>query len=176
MRRAVFEKFGRIASSVKPSVLRYFYRDLTGDNSASCDLEEAEIDKRVQEVIEMEPESPTTVIDLREVKHTESRTKFDVFWAEAEKYLNEDIGTAVDDRRHAQITHLAKAISIRDFRQQVASHCPEGTPPVLAQNTESSSVIALYWATTNSLYDTKAAVQEVLRRPTLCSCYFPIPA
>ena len=114
MRRATFEKFGRVAPTVKSAVLRYFYRDLTGDSSASHDLDEAESDKRVQEVIEMEP-----------VKHSQAKTKFDVFWAEAEKYLNEDVETAVDDRRHAQITHLAKAISVRSFRQ-VQSRCPEG--------------------------------------------------
>ncbi len=128
MRRAMFEKFGRVAPTVKSAVLQYFYRDLTGDSSASHDLDEAEIDKRVQEIIEMEPEDPTTIIDLREVKHAQAKTKFDVFWAEAEKYLNENVETAVDDRRHAQITHLAKAISVRDFRQQVQSRCPEGAP------------------------------------------------
>ena len=43
------------------------------------------------------------------------KTKYEGFWAEAEKFINEVIGTAVDDRRHCQVTHLAKAVSIRDF-------------------------------------------------------------
>jgi hypothetical protein len=30
MKRAMFEKFGRVTSSLKPAILRYFYRDLTG--------------------------------------------------------------------------------------------------------------------------------------------------
>lgn len=30
MRKAMFSKFGQIAPSVKPAMLRYFYRDLTG--------------------------------------------------------------------------------------------------------------------------------------------------
>ena len=38
------------------------------------------------------------------------------FRAEAAKYIEEDIGTDVDDRRHNTVTHLAKAISIRDSR------------------------------------------------------------
>ena len=63
----------------------------------------------------MEPEGPQTVFDLHEAQSTKGTTKFDVFWEEAEKYINEDVGTAVDDRRHATVTHLAKAISIRDF-------------------------------------------------------------
>ena len=56
------------------------------------------------------------------------RVTYEVFWAEAEKFINEDIGTAVDDRRHCQITHLARAISIRDFRDQVSGRCLEGSP------------------------------------------------
>ena len=46
------------------------------------------------------------------------------FLAEAEKFINEDIGTAVDDRRHCQVTHLARAISVRDFREQVFGSLP----------------------------------------------------
>lgn len=116
MRTAMFTKFGRIAPTAKSSTLRYFYRDLTGDASSSNDCGEAEIDERV---MQLQPDDPMVIIDLREVKHPERRTKYDVFWNEAEKFLNEDIGTAVDDRRHGQIAHLAKAISIRDFREQV---------------------------------------------------------
>ena len=50
------------------------------------------------------------------------------FWEECGKFLNEDVGVAVDDRRHGEITHLAKAISVRDFVDQVKARCPEGTP------------------------------------------------
>ena len=49
------------------------------------------------------------------------------FRDEAAKYIEEDIGTAVDDRRHNTVTHLAKAISIRDFRDQVKSRLPKHT-------------------------------------------------
>ncbi len=56
-----------------------------------------------------------------------SHPQYDVFWNEAEKFINEDVGMAVEDRRHGQVTHLARAISIRDFREQVTSRCPEGT-------------------------------------------------
>lgn len=34
----------------------------------------------------------------------------------------------MDDRRQCEVTHLAKAISIRDLREQVASRCPSDTP------------------------------------------------
>ena len=38
------------------------------------------------------------------------------------------MGKAVDDHRHLQVVHIAKAISVRDFKDQVAQRCPPGTP------------------------------------------------
>lgn len=52
------------------------------------------------------------------------KSKFNVFWDYCERFLNEEVSVAVDERRHGQITHLARAISLRDFRDQVA---PEDT-------------------------------------------------
>ncbi|XP_065895962.1 uncharacterized protein [Dysidea avara] len=75
----------------------------------------------------MEPDDPKTIVDLREVKHPEQKTKYEYFWKEAKRFLDEGIGAAVDDRRHLQITHLSTAISIRDFKEQVQARCPEGT-------------------------------------------------
>ena len=46
--------------------------------------------------------------------------KFNVFWDEAQKFINEDQGVAVDDRCHGEVTHLAKVISVRDLREQVS--------------------------------------------------------
>ena len=119
MREAMFEKFGRVSPGVKPAILRLFYRDLTGDCSASHDLPKSVIDERVHEMLNMEPEDPNTVVNLREVKNKESRTRFEHFWSEAKKYINEDLGVDVDDRRHGEVTHFAKAVSIRDLREQV---------------------------------------------------------
>ena len=56
-----------------------------------------------------------------------SKQNFDVFWSKAKEYLEEDIGTAVDDRRQSGVVHVAKAISVRDFRQQVRQRCPPDT-------------------------------------------------
>ena len=99
---------------------------MAADCSASHDTPEAVIDERVRSIILMEPEDPHTVVDLREVKSQETKTKYDVFWDEAKKYINEEIGVAVDDRRHNEVTHMAKAISVRDLCEQVASKCPQG--------------------------------------------------
>ena len=128
MRTEMFTKFGLVSPNVKPAVLRHFYRSLTGDMSSANDSSEAEIDERVLEVLSMEPEDSQTVFDLREVRTSHNVTKFDVFWEEAAKFIEEDVGTAVDDRRHGTVTHLAKAVSIRDFREQVKTRVPDGTP------------------------------------------------
>ena len=65
--------------------------------------------------------------DLRD--HFSGRqSKFDVFWQRAKEYLEEDVGTAVDDRRHSTVLHIAKAISVRDLCERVAARCPDGTP------------------------------------------------
>ena len=128
MRRAMFEKFGRVSHCVKPAVLHFFYRDLTGDASSSRTTQESIIDECVCEIINIEPEDPNTLVDLREEKSKETQAKFDVFWDEAQKFINEDLGVAVDDRRHGEIIHLVRAISIRDLREQVSTRCPPGTP------------------------------------------------
>ena len=51
----------------------------------------------MREMLSMEIKDPNTVVDLREVKNTDSKTRFDHFWSEAEKYINEDLGVAIDD-------------------------------------------------------------------------------
>ena len=53
---------------------------------------------------------------------------YNAFWDVPKKFLEEDVGTAVDDCRHTQVVHLAKAISFRDLREQVASRCQPDTP------------------------------------------------
>ncbi len=134
MKTAMFEKFGRISPQVKPAVLRYFYRDLTGkrtlfqiivfilkfyysgDHSAADSKQQALVDNRIRQIIDMEDVS--IVADLRSHNHGQT-SKYDNFWAECDKFLSEDVGEAVDDRRHGSITHMARAISVRDLKEQV---------------------------------------------------------
>ena len=37
------------------------------------------------------------------------------------------MGTAVDDRRHSTVVHIAKALSVRDLREKVIEQCPPST-------------------------------------------------
>ena len=124
IRSAMFEKFGRINYRVKLGTLRYFYRDLTGDESASSSTEQLMVVRRIQQVLEME--DPDVLPDLRAL-NLGKKNMFHTFWEECENFLNEDICTAVDDRRHSQIRHLARAISVRNLIEQVKQRCPAET-------------------------------------------------
>ena len=98
---------------------------MIGDDSASSTTEEAELDRRIQQLVDME--DPDILTDLR-CHNGSKESQFNVFWDYCQRFLNENVSVAVDDRRHRQITHLARAISLRDFRDQVQSLCPENTP------------------------------------------------
>ena len=71
-------------------------------------------------------EDPSVLPDLRALNSGQA-SRYDTFWGECAKFLSEEVGSAVDDRRHGQITHLARAISVRDLVEQVKSRCPPDT-------------------------------------------------
>ena len=79
---------------------------------------------RVKLILELE--DPEVVLDLRAL-NTECKSQYDVFWYECKKFLEESVGTPVDDRRHGEVTHLARAISMCDLQEQVKAWCPGGT-------------------------------------------------
>lgn len=79
------------------------------------------MDNRVRLYIEME--DPDIVLDLRSL-HSGTGSKFNVFWEECAKYLQEDVGLAAEERRHSEVTHLARVISVWDLLQQVSDRCP----------------------------------------------------
>ena len=99
MKRTLFTKFGRILKSIKPAVLRAFYREVSGDYSASS---KAVIDKRVQLIMDTEPEDPNKVIDLRSLNSSTGRAKY---WEHCSRVLNDSVGIAVDDRQHSSVVH-----------------------------------------------------------------------
>lgn len=93
--------------------------------SSSENLHQETVDERIQFILDSE--DPKIVDDLRHLNCGHSQ-KCEVFWIECKKYLEDVVQTAVDDRRHDEHTHLAKAISVRDLLEQVQKHCREGTP------------------------------------------------
>ena len=58
----------------------------------------------MQRLIDMEDQD--VIVDLHQHNHG-AASKYESFWNECGKFLKEDIGTAVDDRRHGEVTHLA---------------------------------------------------------------------
>ena len=73
----------------------------------------------------IEMEDANVAGDLRSLNHGQT-SKYDQFWEECEKFLNEE--TAVDDRRHGEVVHLARVISVRDLVEQVKSQCSDDIP------------------------------------------------
>ena len=127
MRQAAFQKYGLVSPSIKKAVLWHMYKDLVGDSSAAIITSQEEVDERVAAFFELEEPDLILIYDLHET-YTGKVSRFDVFWSKAKEFLEEDVGTAVDDRRHSQVVHLAKAILVRDLKEQVKSRCPADTP------------------------------------------------
>lgn len=119
LRKQLISRFGLISRSSNLSLLREFYRQATGDQSASVTMTESELDASLQEALEME--DPDLLINLRE-NNGHKGNKFASFWEKVAVYLNDS--TAVQDRRHGLVTYMAKAISIRDLIEEVAKMCP----------------------------------------------------
>ena len=117
MRRAMFYKFGLVTKNAKKSVLHHFYRDLTGDRATSPSPSEKDIDKRLSALFELE--EPDLLYNLRDANPGNQSNCYGVFWRMAKVFLEEDVGTAVDYWCHSQAVHVMKAISVRDFKQQV---------------------------------------------------------
>ena len=100
---------------------------LTGNVSAAETANEAKVDERVKLALELG--DPEITIDLREHNNGQPG-KYDVFWKIAAQFLEgkaADAVTAVDERRHDTIVHLATAISVNDLLHQIERECPSGT-------------------------------------------------
>ncbi|GBC46844.1 hypothetical protein GLOIN_2v1782174 [Rhizophagus irregularis DAOM 181602=DAOM 197198] len=95
------------ANTVKKSILRNIYKTLTQDSTAANCENKAEIDARVVRALHLG--DPNIVIDLRELNLGRPE-KYNVFWEYCQKFL------------------VAKAISVKDLRIQVAAICPDDTP------------------------------------------------
>ena len=108
-----------------PVALRAIFKELTGDQSAPANLNQSEIDKRF--TYAMLSEDPGIVVNLRHLPPEKKKDSFRDFFGETERYLSEEIGVAVQERRHGQQLYLAKAISLKDLHQRVTERVPPGT-------------------------------------------------
>ena len=83
-----------------------------GDASAASQLSEQEVNERVQLYVDIE--DPYIVLDLQSL-NSGQKSKYDAFWDEVQKFLQEGVGLAVEERRHSQVTHLARVIIVTDL-------------------------------------------------------------
>uniref|UniRef100_U9THL9 Uncharacterized protein n=2 Tax=Rhizophagus irregularis TaxID=588596 RepID=U9THL9_RHIID len=111
----------------KPSALRTIYRMLTGEISAAENAIEAKVDECVRFALELG--DPKITIDLRE--HNDGQPgKYNDFWKITAQFLAgkaADTVTAVDERRHDTVVHLATAISVNDLLHQIKHECSPET-------------------------------------------------
>ena len=91
----MYDMFGLEIPSTKRSVLRHLYKKLVSDSSAAANLHQSEIDERVAALFELE--EPSLVYDLIRDHYGGRQSKFDMFWQMAKEYLEEEVGSAVDD-------------------------------------------------------------------------------
>ena len=49
MRRAAFRRFGRLTPKLSSVAFNYMYKELTGDQSAATNIDQAEIEKRSED-------------------------------------------------------------------------------------------------------------------------------
>jgi hypothetical protein len=130
LRKEFTDCFGR-ATNCKAAFLREAYHRLTGDASAPETRKQAEVDERINRILD--EEDTDLIWDLRS-QNSGRHEHYSVFLEQCQSYISSTIETAVDERRHDTvaegdvITHLADALSVRDLHEEVVKKCPEGTP------------------------------------------------
>ena len=80
MKTAFGSKFGSVSPGMKHVILHAQYRELTNDASAPTNLNETEINERMEDA--------DIVVDLRHL-NSGRKTCYNVFWSECKKFLNE---------------------------------------------------------------------------------------
>ncbi|CAB4000610.1 Hypothetical predicted protein [Paramuricea clavata] len=91
MRREFVQLFGLVANK---AVLRYAYRTLTGDCSAAETLQEAEVDRRLEQVVD--EQDPDLLWDCRHCNQGRP-LEYDDFLNKCRETISASIETAVDD-------------------------------------------------------------------------------
>ena len=77
------------------------YKQQTGDCSASANLVESEVDARINQMVDFE--DPDLIYDLR--ANSKCEEKYQIFLEQCQQYIDSQVQTAVDDRRHSMDNH-----------------------------------------------------------------------
>lgn len=111
--------------SVKPALLRSMYNFLREDASAPVNAAIASVDYRLEECL-LAADDPDLVYDLCRNNGRVCDTRYDPFWEELQRYLDEK--AAVHERRQADHLYLPFAVSVDSLRREITSRLPDDTP------------------------------------------------
>ena len=93
MRSEFIQSFGKVTGT-KSAILGEAYRRLANDQSAATNLDQDLVDKRVQELLDMEDPG----VDNKGLPE-----KYLEFLAECKRFIDGVVETAVDDRRYDNV-------------------------------------------------------------------------
>ena len=74
----------------------------------------------MRDVLVIEMEDPDIIPDPH-VHNSEQELNFNYLAMLGNEILNEDVGTAVGDRRHDSVLHLVKVVSVHDLWEQIVA-------------------------------------------------------
>ena len=129
MRTDFLDKYTHLSSRVSrksKAVLRNMFRTLVQDESAPTSAAEAAIDDRVATCL-LDLDDPDIVMDMRKLNGKPGSSEFDTFWLELSTYL-EEVGPAVQERRHGETMYIPIAISVNHLREVISSRLKEKFP------------------------------------------------
>ncbi|KAI8484568.1 hypothetical protein Bbelb_376750 [Branchiostoma belcheri] len=122
MRKQFRDRFS-LVTNAKPVILKEMYQFLTNDDATEECISGKEIRQRLK--IMLDAQDVDLIVDMR--SRNEGRNEmYAEFWDEATKFIEEMQLATVDDRRHGQVCHMALALSVPDFINQVFKRLPEG--------------------------------------------------
>ena len=110
---------------MQPALLRNMFQVLTGYAYTPESAEQSAIDNRVIDFL-LRSDDTDLVFDLRKNNGRVAQEKYDLFWDELQKLLDEE--SATHERRQSVVAYLPFAISVADLREKVLSRLPDGTP------------------------------------------------
>ncbi len=129
VRKEFLDKYTHLAKKTalkSKNVLRHMFHSLVQDESAPSSSNEAEVDDRLATYL-IKMDEPDVILDLRKLNGKPGSSTFDRFWLELRDYL-EEIGPAVQERRHGEAMYMPVAISIRNLQETISEKLREKFP------------------------------------------------
>ena len=148
MRREFTQRFQLVAGASK-TVLNEMYRFVSGDMSASPQSVSTAVRSRL--LFALDAQDPGLIYDLRHLNAGRPST-YDAFWDACKAFIEDQALQAVDSRRHGKVTHMAVAVSTRDFIAQVSKRLPAEEQ----SNVPSESWVRLQFWPANPFYASAA--------------------